>query len=238
MDRQHRHDLKHDKFVDEIGALSVRARDNQRLLLTIAAGIVLAALLAYGIYFYRSNREENAQQALATAISTIESPLVGAQQQGQPPDPNAKFKTEAERTAAAEKQFKDVQGNFSGTDASDVASLYLARIAASKGDSASARKLLEEFVDDQGDNLLSRSARYSLYQMRIDAGEAQQVATELNAEIAKAEPVLPADSLLSLLAYAYDVQGNTEKSRETHRRIVTEHPESPYVLEAQRRVGA
>jgi tetratricopeptide (TPR) repeat protein len=238
MDRQHRHDLKHDKFVDEIGALSVRARDNQRLLLTIAAGIVLAALLAYGIYFYRSNREDQAQQALATAIETIESPLVGAQQQGQPPDPNARFKTEAERSAAAEKQFKDVRAKFSGTDASDVAGLYLARIAAGKGDSATARKMLEEFVDDQGDNLLSESARYSLYQMRIDAGEVQQVTTELNAELAKAEPVLPADSLLSLLAHAYDVQGNGEKSRETYRRIVTEHPESPYVLEAQRRVGA
>ena len=35
MDRQHRHDLKHDKFVDEIGVLSEKARANQRLLYTI-----------------------------------------------------------------------------------------------------------------------------------------------------------------------------------------------------------
>jgi len=70
MDRQQRHDLKHDKFVDEIGALSVRARANQRLLLTIAGAVVAIAVLAFGIYFYRANREENAQQALATAIET------------------------------------------------------------------------------------------------------------------------------------------------------------------------
>ena len=40
MDRQQRRDLKHDKFVDEIGSLSTRARENQRLLLTIAAAAV------------------------------------------------------------------------------------------------------------------------------------------------------------------------------------------------------
>jgi TolA-binding protein len=238
MDRQHRHDLKHDKFVDEIGALSERARDNQRLLLTVAGAIVLVGLLVWGIYFYRSNKENQAQAALATAIQTIDSPLVGQTQPGQQPDPNAKFKTEQERTAAAEKQFKDVQAKFSGTDASDVASLYLARIAAGRGDAATARKGLEAFIDDHSGDFLAESARYSLYQMRIDAGEAQQVVTELNAELAKAEPVLPADSLLSLLAHAYDVQGNAAKSQETYRRIVTEFPDSPYVLEAQRRVGA
>jgi TolA-binding protein len=238
MDRQHRHDLKHDKFVDEIGALSARARDNQRLLLTVAGAVILIALLAYGIYFYRSNREDQGQAALATAIQTIDSPLVGQQQPNQPPDPNAKFKTEQERTAAAEKLFKDVQAKYSGTDAADIVGLYLARMAASRGDAATARKGLEAFVDDHSGDFLAESARYSLYQMRIDGGEVQQVVTELNAELAKAEPVLPADSLLSLLAHAYDVQGNAAKSQETYRRIVTEFPDSPYVLEAQRRVGA
>jgi outer membrane protein assembly factor BamD (BamD/ComL family) len=239
MDRQHRHDLKHDRFVDEIGALSNRARDNQRLLMTLGAAVVIVALIAYGVYFYRSNREDQAQQALATAITTIDSPLIGAQQQpNQPPDPNAKFKTDQERSAAAEKQFKEVQDKFSGSDASDVAGLYLARLAAGRGDSATARKLLQNFVDEQSGHMLVASARYSLYQMRIDSGEAQQVVTELDAELAKAEPILPADSLLSLLAHAYDVQGNTAKSRDAYRRIVTEFPDSPYVLEAQRRVGA
>jgi len=49
--------------------------------------------------------------------------------------------------------------------------------------------------------------------------------------------VLPADSLLVLLAHSYEVQGNDAKSRETYRRIVTEFPDSPFALEAQRRVG-
>lgn len=239
MDRQHRHDLKHDKFVDEIGALSDKARENQRLLVTIAAAVVAVALIAYGIYFYRSNKEKNAQEALAIAIDTIESPLIPTTlQPGQSMPANARFKTEAERTAAAEPQFKKVTNDFGGTDAADVANIYLARIAAGKGDVPAARKLLQDFVDSHKDNVLVGSARYSLYQLRIDNGEAAQVTTELNAELAKAEPVLPSDAILSLLAHSYEAQGDAAKSRDTYRRITTEFPDSPYVLEAQRRSGA
>jgi hypothetical protein len=69
MDRQHRHDLKHDKFVDEIGAWSVRARDNQRMLLTGGGAVVLIAVIAFGLLLPLQPRE-NAQQALAPAIET------------------------------------------------------------------------------------------------------------------------------------------------------------------------
>ena len=233
MDRQHRRELKHDKFVDEVGALTVRARKNQRLLYAIAAGALALALIGYGIYFYRSNQESQASTLLATAIETFEAPLAT---EGQT-DPRAKFKTEPEKVAAAEKLFNDIRLKFPSTDSADVAGLYVARITAGRGDIATARKLLQEFVDDQSGHLLVGAARYSLFQMRIDNGEAQQVVTELNAELAKEEPVLPEDSMLVLLAHAYEVQGDETRSRETFRRIVTEYPDSPFALEAQRRVG-
>ncbi|HEX7151932.1 MAG TPA: tetratricopeptide repeat protein [Thermoanaerobaculia bacterium] len=226
--------MKHDRFVDEVGALSGKARENQRLLLTIAGALVLIALITYGIFFYRGNQERKGQELLATAITTIDSPLIPAT--GTAP-PEAKYKTDAERTAAAEKQFKDVQAQYGGTDASDVAGIYLARISAAKGDVAGAQKMLQEFIDDHPDHMLVGPARYSLYQLRIENGQAQQVALELDTEFKKAEPVLPGDSLLSLMAHAWEVQGDQAKARETYRRIITEFPDSPYVLEAQRRAG-
>lgn len=235
MDRQHRRDLRHDKFVDEIGTLSSRARENQRLLLAITGALVGIALIAYLVYFYRSNREEHAQDALAKAIDTIESPLMPPP--GGQPVPNARFKTEQERTAAAEKEFREVTAKYNGSDASDVAALYLARISASKGDVAGARKNLETFIDEHPKSLLVGGARYSLYQLRIDSGEAPKVTQELQAEIGKSDPVLPADSLLALLARAYEVQGDTQKTKETYRRIATEYPDSPYAIDAQRRIG-
>ncbi|HYC61591.1 MAG TPA: tetratricopeptide repeat protein [Thermoanaerobaculia bacterium] len=236
MDRQQRHDLKHDKFVDEIGVLSSKARENQRILLLIAGGLIAVAVIVYGIFFYRHNREEKAQQALATAIETFEAPVGEAAANATQTGP--KFKTEPEKTAAADKLFKEVQSKYDGSDAADVASLYLARMAAARGDTKTARPLLEAFVREHDDHTLAGGARFSLYQMRIEGGEAAQVAVELNAELNKQDPALPADSLLMLLAQAYDTQGQSDKSREAYRRITSEFPESPFAIEAQRRVGA
>ena len=237
MDRQHRHDLKHDKFVDEIGVLTDRARANQRLLLTIGLAVVAIAIIAYGVFFYRSNQEEKGQLVLATAIDTIEAEVGEANPQN-PAQPAPKFKTADERNAAAEKQFREVQSKFGGTDAADIAGLYLARLAVAKGDVTTARKGLQTFIDEHGDNaLLGASARYSLYQLRIENGEATQVANEIELELKKAEPALPGDALLVLQAQAYDVQGNASKARETYRRLTTEFPESQYAVEAARRGG-
>lgn len=235
MDRQHRRELKHDKFVDELGTLSSKARENQRFLLTITAGIVAAVLIGYGIYFYRSTRVQKAKDALNAAIETINSPLLPAP--GGQPIPGAKYKTEAERNAAAEKQFKDVESKFGGTDQADVSSLYLARLEAARGDAASAKSRLQKFVNEHPKNVLAGGARYSLYELRIENGEAMQVAQELTNEFAKTDQILPPDTILVLLAHAYDAQGNNEKSKEQYRRIVTEFPDSPYALEAQRRAG-
>jgi TolA-binding protein len=241
MDRQHRRDLKHDKFVDEIGSLSTRARENQRLLYMITAGFVALVVLGYGFFFWRSSREQRAQEALAKAIETIESPLIppppAAGTPAQPAMPNAKYKTDVERQAAAEKDFRAVETKFGGSDASDVAGLYLARIEALRGDTASARKHLQHFVDAHPKHMLVGGARYSLYQLRIDGGEATQVAQELQTQIGKPDAPLPSDTLLVLLAHSYDAQGAGEKSKETYRRIVTEYPDSPYAMEAQRRAG-
>lgn len=236
MDRQHRRELKRDRFVDEIGTLSQRARANQRLLLTLTVALLGIVLIGFGIFFYRSNREQKAQAALGAAIDTVDSPLI---QPGQPQqDPRAKFRTEPERNTAAETQFHNVQKNFSGTDAADVANLYLARMAGARGDTATARKLLQEFINEHPKHVLMGAARYSLYQMRIDNGEAPQVATELNQELAKTDnQILPGDSMLALLAHAYDVQGSADKSKDAYRRLIQQFPDSPYALEAQRRVG-
>src|SRR6185295_1972275 len=185
MDRQQRHDLKHDKFVDEIGVLSGKARDNQRLLYTLGAGLIALAVIIYGIYFYRSNRETKAQEELATAIQTFDAPVGDAPPDQQQNQTGPRFATEDARNTAAEKQFKDVQAHYGSTDAADVAGLYLARLDANRGNIKPARTQLEEFISDHKDHILVGTARFSLYQLRLENGEASQVVAELNTELAK-----------------------------------------------------
>jgi len=236
MDRQHRRELKRDKFVDEMSSLSSRAKQNQKLLLLLSAVAVIGGVLIYGIHTYRVGREQKAQGALGTAIDAIDAPIVTA---NQPADqtPGPKFKTEAERSATAEKDFKDVQTKYPGSDAADVANLYLARIEASRGDVTAARKRLEAFLADHPQNILDGAVRFSLYQLRIENGEAAKVAEELQTQIAKPDAALPPDTMLVLLAHAYDAEGNDAKSKDAYRRIISEFPDSPYALEAQRRAG-
>jgi TolA-binding protein len=232
MDRQTRRDLKHDKFVDEVGVLSGVVRSNARNLALAGAGALLLIAIIGGYFYYRSNREQAAQSKLGEAIATIDSPLKVDGQQ----IPNAQFKTDAEKNAKAEQQFKAVNHDYAGTDAADVAELFLARLAATRGDVAAARPKLQAFVDAHPNDVLASSARYSLYQMRIDNGEAGKVAAELEQQLSGSEQLLPPDSILSLLAKAYQVQGNSQKTRETFRRIVTEYPDSPYAADAQRQL--
>jgi TolA-binding protein len=236
MDRQHRKELKHDKFVDELGTLSARAKANQRLLVTVTAAALALALVGYGIYFYFSNRETQAQDALAKAIDTIQSPLLPPA--GGQAMPGAKYKTEEQRMAAAEKQFRDVESKYSGTDCADVADLYLARIDATRGNTAEAQKRLEKFISDHPKNILVGPARFSLFQMRIENGQAPEVISEVQQQLSKPTgSVLPGDTLLIILAHAYDAQGDAVKSKDMYRRIVTEFPDSPYAIEAQRKAG-
>ena len=218
-----------------MGSQWTRARENQRVIYMGIAAVAIVAIAIYGFFFYRSTREQRAQDALSAAIATVDSPLLP--QAGGQPIPGARFKTDAERSAAAEKQIKDVQAKYSGSDAADIAGLYLARFDASRGDVATARQLLQHFIDEHPKHVLVGSARFSLYQLRIENGESTAVANELQAEIAKPTPVLPPDTLLMLLAHAYDAQGNGAKSKDAYKRIATEYPDSPYALEAQRRVG-
>ena len=234
MHREHRRELKHDRFVDEVGVLTSKARENQRFLITITATLVLLALIGYGLYFYRSNRERQGQDALAAAIEAIDSPLI----QPGTVNPQAKFKTDDERNSSCERMFRDIQAKYSGTSAADVSNLYLARIAAGKNDVAGARKMLEAFVSEHPKHILVGAAKYSLYQIRIQNGDAPRVILELNAELTKAkDQALPPDAILSLLSRAYDAQGNADQSKEALRKIIRQYPDSPYALEAQRRVG-
>ena len=66
---EHRRELRHDKFVDEMGSLSTRARENQRFLLTITIAVVAAAVVAYGIYYYRNTREQKAQETFDRTLA-------------------------------------------------------------------------------------------------------------------------------------------------------------------------
>jgi len=233
MDRQTRRELKHDKFVDEMGVAYSFAQGHRPQVLAVLGGAVVLVALAIAFFAYRSHREGRAQERLAEAIAILEVPV--SETPATTPGVTT-YKTEAEKVAKAEPILKDVAGSYSGTKAASVADLYLARFAAARGDLTAARPRLEQFVAKYPGHILAGPAQLSLYSIRIESGEGETVVKEIEKQLDNPESLVPPDALLELLSEAYRRMGNAAKSAEMTRRIVNEYPDSPYFLDAQRRL--
>lgn len=233
-DRLKRKDIKHDKFVDEMGTVYSTIRTNWFKLLGFAIGLIVLVGAVMAVFTYRNQKEASAQDQLAVAIETVETRV------GDPAAPTSaanKFKTEAEKNAKAEEQFKAIVDKFDGSDAADVAGIYLARLEASRGDVPTAAKRLREFLAEHPDHLLAGGVKMSLYEMDLASGDAKKVIAEMEKELSGAKSAVPTESLLSLMARAYEITGDQVKAKDIYRRITTEFPDSPYALDAQRKVA-
>jgi len=230
-ERPTRKEMKHDKFVEDVGSVYGYASKNRRnILLGVVAAVAIVAI-AYGVIAWQRSQENKAQQLLAEAIEIMDATsgsTPGA------PETEVEYKTDAEKFAKAQPMLQKLVDDYSGTDAADIAGLYLARIATARGDIAGARNGLEAFVREHSDHLLAGAAQLSLYELRMQPQEAAALTAELEKVIEAEESLVPKDALLSLLGRAYELQGNSEKARATYQRIVTEFPDSAYTIDAQR----
>jgi TolA-binding protein len=234
LDRNTRRGIKHDKFVDEMGAAYAIANRNRARVAMGAIAVLAMALIAWGIVIWRGRQAATAQAKLAEAITVMDAPTGSAPQPGvEAPQ----FKTEQEKYAKAEPMFAAIVDDYSGSDAADVADLYLAHIATGKGDVNGARTRFEKFVREHPDHILAGGAQMSLYELRLQGGSAKDVVTELEQALSKDDTILPKDAILAVLARAYEVTGAPAKARDIYQRIVNEFPESPYTMDAQRKLA-
>ena len=233
MDRATRHQIKHDKFVDDVGSAYTYVQSHRRPVLWAILGGIAAVALVVAFVLYQRTEESRAQERLAEGIEIIDAPL---ESQASPETPGPKYKTEQEKLTKAQPIFEEVVSKYSGTDAADIADLFLARLAAQRGDVASARPKLEQFVREHADHILAGAAQRSLYEIRLSGGEATQVIADLEKELAAEKSLMPDDVILALLAVAHEQTGNTAKAREAYQRIVNEFPDSPYTIDAQRKL--
>jgi TolA-binding protein len=231
--RLNRQNMKHDKFLDEVEGAYEAIRLNRRRLIGATLAILVAVAIGGAIYLYQQNQEKAAQLLLADGIATMEKPVATAQ--GAPAD--APFKTEQERSAAAEKIFKQVAETYRGRDAADVASLYLAQMDVSRGKAADARPRLEAFLQAHPTHILAGGAQMSLYEIQLGNGETQKVIDSVNQQLAQDSPRLPKDALLGLLAKSYESSGQEAKAKEAYQRFINEYPDSPYAIDAQRKMA-
>lgn len=231
MDRKTRHDIKHDKFLDEIGNAYEVVNTHRRTLTMAVAGLAVIVAIAFAFSLYRGSQEEKAQVLLADALQTMSAP-VGPGATG-----DEAYETEAERAAAAKTKFQGVVEEYGSSDAAEIAELNLATIAAIEGDAELALEGFREFARNHEDNILGVVAEWSVYNLRITNGETEQVISELETQVDDPNArKLPLPTVLAMLARAHEINGNSEEANKNWRRITTEFNDSPYALEANRKL--
>ena len=119
--------------------------------------------------------------------------------------------------------------SYGRSEQADMARLYLARIALSRGEMDVARAALVDLAEKHGDDVVGRLASLDLINLRIASGQGTEVAAELEAMVAGRSAGLPRDVALYRLGELFADEGEPEKARTYLEMLVEEFPESPYV---------
>ena len=176
MDRLTRHDLKSDKFVQEV-AQTVSYVEEHRGQVTKIGVLALALIaVAAGTWYFMKTRKEARQADLAAAIETYNS-VVTAEQAPQVKS----FPTQEERQKAIEKEVGAVATNYSGTEEGAIASYLLGVNAADQGKLDESERYLKAAAVDGGKDFspLAKMVLADVYAAQGKTPEAEKLLREV-----------------------------------------------------------
>jgi predicted negative regulator of RcsB-dependent stress response len=210
-----------DEFVSAAERIFNWIADNRKPLMAAIGAVCAAAVVWWGVNAWLGSRTDDASLLLFHAVQTFEGDAVaGTLVPGGDVD-------------AAEIDFRQVVESYGRSDQADMARLYLARIALSRGQTDDARSTLVELSQKHGDDVIGRLATLDLIDLRLASGQAAEVAGELEAMVVAQNGGLPRDTALYKLGEVYIASGEPERARTSFERLVEEFPESPYVMNAR-----
>lgn len=236
-ERLTRKEIKQDIREDEVQSFLLTAvekvMERPKFYIGIVVGVLATLGLASGLVAYMDHRADQASLELAEAMRVYTAPVDA--EQPDPDDPvNPIFASDDERRAKAKERLEAVGGGAPG----EVARLLEADMALAEGDAATARQMWQSFLDDHSDHVLAVSVRLNLLALDRAEGKAEEVASELQAQLDGTAKNLPEDVLLFELAQTRDLLGQSEEARELYQRLVDEYPQSPYTAEARRNTAS
>jgi len=215
---------KDDEFVSAAEVIFRWVADNARALMAGTAAVVVVALLWWAAIGWMSSRSADASLLLHQATQTFEG------------ESTAGSLTPAGDLEAAEAEFQQVIDSHGRTDQADMARLYLARIALSRGQTDEARAAFVELARKHGDDVIGRLANLDLINLRIASGQGAEVAADLEAMVTGRSTGLPRDAALYRLGELFVEEGQPDKARTYLEMLVEEFPESPFLTNAQQRL--
>ncbi len=214
-----------DEFVSAAEWIFRWVADNRRQLLAAIGAVFAAAIVWWGVNAWMGTRTDDASLLLYHAVQTFEG------------DAAAGSLVPGGDVDAAQIEFQQVVESYGRSDQADMAKLYLARIALSRGQTDEARSVFVDLSQKRGNDVIGRLATLDLVDLRVASGQVEEVAGELEAMIVSQDGGLPRDAALYKLGEVFVTSGDPERARTYFERLVEEFPESPYLMNARLRLN-
>jgi predicted negative regulator of RcsB-dependent stress response len=164
VDSAHRRQLKHDKFVDQVGHSVEYAQAHRDQVIKWGGAAAAVLLLLAGVYWYTNYQHGVRQAALRSAMQTYEAGI------GEGGNEFVKtFKTQAEKDKAVVKEMSEVADKYGSKEEGQIARYFLGLYYADKGNLAEAEKNLKP-VTDSGKDAYASQAKLSLAQIYDSTG--------------------------------------------------------------------
>lgn len=229
-----RKEMKRDEVREAVGRGVEYVRGHERTAVYVVGGLIGVLLGAALVIFLLGRRESGASERLAEALRVYGAPVDPIDPA--PDDPEKpRFATDQERLDKAKPAFEKLASG--GTDAGQVAKVYLGEIAAGKGDTETARRLWTEYLSANPGTALAVSVELNLLALDRQAGKLEEVKSGLEKQLEEgAKRSLPEDVVLYELATTLEALGLDTEAQDTLQRLVDDHPRSPFAFEARRRL--
>ncbi len=228
-----RKQIKKDEFITLMDRAVHWLTENWRQAAIGLGGALAVGLLWWAFTMILGSRTAAATRALDEAVQILEAP-VGA---GAPAEAKLKFASESERQEAAAKALAKVR-RYWFTPQARMARVLQARLAAEKGDGEGAMRELAAVASHRAGDPAVRVATLDLLRLRVATGQVQAAIGDLEAMAAGKDKRLPQDMAMFELASAYERAGKVPQALEILRKLVENFPDSPYRVEAQRKLSS
>lgn len=176
MDRLTRHELKTDKFVEEVGQTVHFLEAHRQAIIRYGVIALVAIVVAVAGYGYLRAKRSERQQALGRVLEIYNAPVIDP-----PPAEFMAFRTEQEKDEAVVKGCNEIIQKYPGSEEAAMATMLLGSHAADQGDVDAAERYFRKAAAE-GNREFRSLAQFSLAQLyasqRKDA-EAEKILREL-----------------------------------------------------------
>lgn len=206
MDRLTRHDLKTDKFVEEVGQTVHFFEEHRQAFIRYGSIALVLIVLAAAVFGYMRSRRAERQLALGKALDAYNAPVIDQA----PPELKA-FRTEQEKQEAVTKACNELIQKYPGSDEAAAATLLLGSRAADEGDVDAAERYLKQAAETGSGNYASL-AQLALAQLYVSQGRTAEAEKVLRALSDKPTVLVTREQTALALARLL-VQKNPEEAR-------------------------